>query len=177
MARLADALRAEGQRGARAVVVAAAVPRAGAAETQVISRRPAGPVSASPGSSLPGPEWPQWVAPPGPGVTARGPWQVSGRTVQRGAPSLRFQPVEAKLPGFPGPAFVRRPGRQACVPAPARVSGCARSPLMRPSARPAAGNNAQKPAVWPAPTALTAWAALCAQGRRPSRAQTSCASS
>lgn len=53
------ALRAEGGRGAGAgAAAAAAVPRAGAPETRVVSCRPAGPVSASPGSSLPAPEWP-----------------------------------------------------------------------------------------------------------------------
>lgn len=62
---------------------------------------------------------------------------------------------------------MRRPGRRASVPSPAAVSGCARFPLMRPSAARSGENNAQKSVVWPAPlAAFPAWTADCAQEGR-----------
>lgn len=95
--------------------------------------------------------------------------------MQRGATLLRFQPVEAKLPGLPRASLCAPQGRQACVPAPARVSGCARSPLMRPSAGPA-GNNAPKPAVQPAP-GLSPRGLPAVHGATVPAAATSCARS
>ena len=72
---------------------------------------------------------------PGPGSDRAGSGRSLGQALQsRAPPSSVSNLLRRNCPDFPGPAFVRRRGRQASVPAPARVSGCARSPLMRPSA-------------------------------------------
>lgn len=86
--------------------------------------------------------------------------------------------LRQNCPGFPGAAFVHRPGRQASVPALAAVSDCARSPLMRPSAVAERKNNAQKSVVCPASArCLSRVDCSLRQEGHPGRAETSFATS
>lgn len=146
-----SALRAEGQRGAGAVVVVAAV------HERWLWRRRA---SAVPSPGLCRRHWPRpsqllsgrrGVAPPDPGSDPACVQPLSGRT-QCGALPLSLQPVEAKLPGIPkaslcaprGPPGLRSPRSPRCRVARGRFDEAERPQRPRE-------NNAQKSVVWPRP--------------------------
>lgn len=151
-----SAPRAEGQRGAGAVVVVAVVherwPR-----SRPRTRRPlARPVSPSLASSqlLSGR---RGVARRDPGSDPACVPQPSGKSAQCAALPLSLRPVEAKPPGPPRPAFVRRGGRGVGL----------RGPLMRPSAPRSGGRTMRTSPLFGRGRSFSACAADCAAAAVP----------
>lgn len=126
---------------------------------------PAGPVSPSLASSLPAPERPQWVAPPGPGVAARS-GRSPGQTVPHRAPSWSSQPVEAEPPGYPGASLCAPPRPPGLCPRARRGVGLRAVPFDAAERRAQSPDNNAKSVVG-RHRRFPAWTVSCAAGTPP----------